>query len=141
MSRVKKNTKKDVGDWQYSDIVKDHFFRPRNVLLRDPKPDEFDAESVIGAPACGDVMRMWVKIDNKTQKIKKLKWRTFGCASAIASTSIFSEMVKGKTIEEALKITPQDIVKKLGGLPQIKIHCSILADRAFKEAIKNYKEK
>jgi len=130
---------KDGMNWQYSDIVKDHFFHPRNVLLEDPKPSEFDAESVIGAPACGDVMRMWVKFED--EKIKDLKWRTFGCASAIASTSVFSEMAKGKTIEEALKITPQDIVKELGGLPQIKIHCSILADQVFKEAIKNYKAK
>ena len=137
---------KDGTDWQYSDIVKDHFFHPRNVLLRDPKPGEFDAEGVVGASACGDVMRMWIKFTptgaSGIQKIKKLKWRTFGCASAIASTSILSEMVTkngGLTIEQALKITPQDIVKELGGLPKIKIHCSILADQAFKEAIKNYK--
>jgi len=134
---------KEGMNWQYSDIVKKHFFNPKNILLEDPKEGDFDAEAQVGSPACGDVMKMWVKIDKKTNKIKKLKWRTFGCASAIASTSIFSEMViknGGLTIEQALKITPQDIVKELGGLPQIKIHCSILADQVFKEAIKNYKK-
>ncbi|MDD5032525.1 MAG: iron-sulfur cluster assembly scaffold protein [Candidatus Pacebacteria bacterium] len=136
--------KKGKTGWQYSEAVKNHFFHPKNVLLKDPKPGEYDAEAVIGAPVCGDVMRMWVKIDKKTEKIKKLKWRTFGCATAIASTSVFSEMITengGLKIEEALKIKPDDIVKKLGGVPDRKIHCSVLADQAFKEAIKNYKEK
>jgi len=89
---------------------------------------------------------MWMSVEKKPafakasagQRIKKLKWRTFGCASAIASTSVFSEMVIGKTIEEALKITPQDIVKELSGLPKIKIHCSVLADQAFKKTVENY---
>jgi len=137
----KETIKKDVGEWQYSKEVKEHFFKPKNVLLRDPKPGEFDAEGEVGSPACGDIMRMWASIDKKTNKIKKLKWRTFGCATAIASTSMFSEMVVGKTIEEALKIKPQDIVKRLGGLPKIKIHCSVLADQAFKKTIENYERK
>jgi len=127
--------------WVYSDIVKDHFFRPRNLLLKDPRPGEFDAEGQIGSPQCGDVMRMWIKIDPKTEKIKKLKWRTFGCGSAIATTSIFSVMVTekgGMTIEEALKIKPQDIMKRLGGLPARKVHCSVLADKAFRKTINNY---
>lgn len=132
---------KDVKNWQYSEKVKKHFFNPKNILLREPKTGEFDTEGTVGAPVCGDVMKMWVKINPKTQKIEKLKWRTFGCASAIASTSVFSEMVIGKTIEEALKITPQDIIKELGGLPPIKIHCSVLADQAFKEVAKNYYKK
>ncbi len=134
---------KDVENWQYSDTVKRHFFDPKNVLLKDPKPGEFDAVGEVGSPACGDVMKMWVKIDPKTQKVKKLKWRTFGCASAIASTSVFSEMVTrngGMTIKEALKITPQDIMRELGGLPAVKVHCSVLADQAFEKTIENYKK-
>ncbi len=127
--------------WAYSEIVKEHFFHPRNLLLKDPKPDEFNAEGQIGSPACGDVMRMWAKIDSKTERIKKLKWRTFGCGSAIATTSIFSVMVtekEGMKIDEALKIKPQDIMKKLGGLPARKVHCSVLADKAFQETINSY---
>ncbi|MFC1625305.1 iron-sulfur cluster assembly scaffold protein [Patescibacteria group bacterium] len=123
--------------WQYSKKVKEHFFNPKNFLDQDPKTGEFDAEGEVGSPACGDIMKMWIKLDSKTKKIKKLKWRTFGCATAIASTSVFSEMVIGKTIEQALKITPQDIIKKLGGLPDIKIHCSVLADQAFKNTVAN----
>ncbi|PJE72999.1 MAG: iron-sulfur cluster assembly scaffold protein [Candidatus Tagabacteria bacterium CG10_big_fil_rev_8_21_14_0_10_40_13] len=134
--KKQKKAKGDVGGWYYSDKVKEHFFHPRNVLLKDPKPGEFDAEGVIGAPICGDVMRMWISV--RQGKIKKLKWRTFGCATAIASTSVFSEMAIGKTIEEALKITPQDIIKELSGLPKVKIHCSVLANQAFKKTVDNY---
>jgi NifU-like protein involved in Fe-S cluster formation len=137
----KVDIKKGDESWFYSDKVKEHFFNPKNVLLDDPKPGEFDAESVTGSPACGDVMRMWMNVDKKTGKITKLKWRTFGCATAIASTSVFSEMAIGKTIKEALKITPQDIVKELSGLPKIKVHCSVLADQAFKKIVENYKSR
>lgn len=143
---------KDVKEWYYSEKVKKHFFHPKNILIKDPKLGEFDAEGEVGSAACGDVMKMWVKlaptrasgINPKTNRIKKLKWRTFGCATAIASTSIFSEMATrngGLTIEQALKITPQDIIKELGGLPAIKIHCSVLADQAFKKTIENYLKK
>ncbi len=128
-------------EWIYSETVKDHFFNPRNILLIDPKAGEFDAEGTVGNPACGDVMKMWIKIDPKTERIKKLKWRTFGCASAIASTSMFSQMVMaggGMKLNDALKLTPQDIMKRLGGLPPYKIHCSVLADQAFREAADNY---
>lgn len=128
-------------NWVYSEIVKDHFFHPRNLLLKDPKSGEFNAEGQIGSPACGDVMRIWLKIDPKTERIKKLKWRTFGCGSAIATTSIFSVMVAekgGMKINDALKIRPQDIMKRLGGLPARKVHCSVLADKAFRETINNY---
>jgi len=128
-------------NWVYSEIVKDHFFHPRNLLLKDPKSGEFNAEGQIGSPACGDVMRIWLKIDPKTERIKKLKWRTFGCGSAIATTSIFSVMVTekgGMKIDDALKIRPQDIMKKLGGLPARKVHCSVLADKAFRGTINNY---
>lgn len=131
-----------TGDrWVYSDIVKEHFFHPKNLLLKDPKPDEFDAEGQIGSPACGDVMKMWIKINPKTERIKKLKWRTFGCASAIGATSIFSVIVTekgGMKIDDALKIKPQDIMKRLGGLPARKVHCSVLADKAFQKAVNSY---
>ena len=95
----------------------------------------------VGSFACGDIMKIWLKIEPKTEKIKELKWRTWGCATAIASTSVFSEMViegNGMTIEEALKITPQEIAERLGGIPDIKFHCSVLADQAFKKAVENY---
>jgi len=131
-------------DWYYSDTVKEHFFNPKNILLDEPKEGDFDAEGEVGSVACGDVMKMWFKVDPETKKIKKLKWRTWGCASAIASTSVFSEMVTekgGLTIDEALKISPQEIMARLGGLPMIKVHCSVLADQAFKKAVEDYKEK
>ncbi|MEK7596271.1 MAG: iron-sulfur cluster assembly scaffold protein [Patescibacteria group bacterium] len=144
-----KKFKKDINvvnqitgeGWVYSDTVKKHFFYPKNLLLKDPEPGDFDAEGTAGSPACGDMMRMWIKIDPKTERIKKLKWRTFGCASAIASTSMFSEMATekgGMTVNEALKIRPQDILKRLGGLPERKIHCSVLADQAFRKTVDNY---
>ena len=128
-------------EWIYSETVKNHFFNPRNILLTEPKRGEFDASGVVGSPACGDVMKIWIKINPKTLKITKLKWRTFGCASAIASTSMFSVMLTekgGMKLEDALKITPQDIMKRLGGLPPYKIHCSVLSDQAFKKAAENY---
>ncbi len=133
---------KDVDNWYYSDKVKDHFFNPKNFLQEDPKEGEFDAVGEIGSMACGDIMKMWIKVDQKTERIRKLKWRTFGCATAIASTSAFSEIVTekgGMKLDDALNITPQDIIKRLGGLPPRKIHCSVLADQAFKEAVKNYR--
>ena len=140
MKKINQNKK----EWIYSETVKNHFLNPRNILLREPKPGEFDAESIVGSPACGDVMKMWIKIEPKTGRIKKLKWRTFGCASAIASTSMFSLMLtehRGMKLEDALKITPQDIMKRLGGLPPYKIHCSVLADQAFKKAAEGYLKK
>lgn len=149
MPKLKKrvNLKSDVMNqstgqsWVYSDIVKDHFFNPRNLLLQDPKPSEYDAIGEVGSPACGDVMKMWVKIDKASDKIKDLKWRTFGCGSAIAATSMFSDMVTeagGMKVSRALKIKPQDIIKRLGGLPDRKIHCSVLCDKAFRKAMNNF---
>ena len=127
--------------WVYSDKVKEHFFKPKNLLFKDPKKGEFDAEGQVGSPACGDVMKIWIKIDPKTEKIKKLKWRTFGCASAIASTSMFSVMITekgGMKLNDALKIKPQDIMSRLHGLPARKVHCSVLCDKAFQAAVNNY---
>ncbi len=140
---IKKPAKKQK-EWIYSETVKDNFFKPKNILLKDPKKGEFDAEGTVGSPACGDVMKMWIKVDPKTRRIKKLKWRSFGCATAIASTSMFSQMVTeygGMILEDALKLTPQDIMERLGGLPPYKVHCSVLADRAFRDTVENYLKK
>jgi len=142
--KVKKTdvaSQKPGEGWIYSNIVKDHFFHPRNFLAKLPKAKEFDAEGQVGSPQCGDVMKIWIKIDPKTEKIKKLKWRTFGCASAIAATSMFSVMATekgGMKIDDALKIKPQDIMARLGGLPARKVHCSVLCDKAFRQAANNY---
>ncbi|KKS43540.1 hypothetical protein A3H03_03235 [Candidatus Kuenenbacteria bacterium RIFCSPLOWO2_12_FULL_42_13] len=130
--------------WLYSDTVKDHFFHPRNVQLKEPKAGEFNGVGTVGSPVCGDMMTMWVKIDKKTERIKKCAWRTFGCASAIASTSMLSVMVTrhgGMKLDDAAKITPKDILKELGGLPARKIHCSVLGDQALRAAIEDYKSK
>ena len=127
--------------WFYSDIVKDHFFQPRNFLKNRPADNEFDGRGEVGSAACGDILHVWIKVDKKTKKIKEFKWQTFGCSSAIASTSIISEMVTengGMLLEEAEKIKPQEIIDRLGGLPTRKIHCSVLGDRALREAIKDY---
>lgn len=143
---MKKDLFGDVRDftgkgWYYSQKVKEHFLNPKNILLEEPKRGQFNAVGVIGAPACGDVMEVWLKVVPKTEKIKECKWKTFGCASAIASTSIMSVMVTekgGMTLEKARKITPSDIMKRLGGLPLRKVHCSVLGDKALRKAINNY---
>lgn len=127
--------------WYYSDIVKDHFFNPRNLMLEDPDESQYDAVGMVGSPACGDMMRMWLKIDAQTGRITGMKWRTFGCGSAIAATSMFSVMVTengGLPLADALKIKPQHIMERLGGLPNRKIHCSVLADKAFRKATNDY---
>jgi len=153
MAKIIKKTKKnkpDVvnkiagGSWAYTDIVKDHFFKPRNLLWENPDSAIYDAEGIVGSPACGDVMRVWLKIDNKTDRIEEFKWRTFGCASAIAATSMLSVMVTekgGMKIDKALKIKPQDIMKRLGGLPDRKIHCSVLGDKALRAAVNQWFKK
>lgn len=142
-SKFKKPNKKisikeiNGNDWVYSKIVEDHFFHPRNVMTDDLDEKGYDSEGEVGSPACGDLMKVWLKI--KDGKITDFKWKTFGCASAIASTSILSEMVIGQTLDQAKKITAQDIVARLGGLPRRKIHCSVLGDQALRAAIENYK--
>ncbi len=128
--------------WYYTDIVKDHFFHPRNLLWEKPaRDDEFDAHGMVGSPACGDMMEMWMKINPENERIKELKWKTFGCASAIAATSMYSEMLtenEGMTMADALKVKPQDVMRRLGGLPNRKIHCSVLADKAFQKTANDY---
>ena len=124
--------------WVYSKIVKSHFFKPRNLLLKNPKKNEFSTEGMVGSPACGDVMRMWLNIDKERDYITKCRWRTLGCASAIAATSMLSVMITekgGMKTENAMKITPHDILNRLGGLPDRKIHCSVLGDKALRMAL------
>lgn len=127
--------------WFYSEIVKDHFFNPRNILKEGNPPADFNAYGVYGSPACGDEMKVWLKIDPATKKIVGYLWKTFGCASAIAAASICSVMCLengGLTTDEAVKITPTMIVERLGGLPPRKIHCSVLCDKALRNAIDNF---
>ena len=127
--------------WYYTDIVKEHFFKPRNLLLEEPAEGEFDASGMVGSPACGDMMSIWMKIDQETERIQDLKWKTFGCGSAIAATSMYSVMLTengGMTLAEALEVKPKYIMERLGGLPSRKIHCSVLADKAFKKTANDY---
>jgi nitrogen fixation NifU-like protein len=125
-------------EWIYSKKVKSHFFNPKNAQTTDPKPDEFDATATIGSVICGDVMQVWLKINKEKETIERMTWKTFGCASAIASTSVLSEMVKDLPLEAARKISAAGIIKKLGGLPENKIHCSVMGDKALRMAINNY---
>lgn len=129
------------AEWLYSQAVKEHFFNPRNFLVNEPEKGEYDAKGEVGESVCGDVMHVWIKVDSKTKKIKKFGWKTFGCASAIAATSMMSVMVTengGMKLDEAYKITPREITQRLGGLPLRKVHCSVLGDQALRNAIDNY---
>tara|TARA_R110001583_G_scaffold56878_3_gene171222 strand:- start:741 stop:1127 length:387 start_codon:yes stop_codon:yes gene_type:complete len=122
----------------YSKKVIDHFENPQNVGSFD-KNDDSVGTGIVGAPACGDVMKLQIKISS-SGIIEEAKFKTFGCGSAIASSSLITTMVKGMTIEEASKIKNSDIAKELS-LPPVKIHCSVLAEDAIKSAIKDYREK
>lgn len=129
-------------NWAYNEKVKEHFMNPHNVLKGDENEYNADGSGTVGSPACGDMMMIMIKVED--DRIKDLKWKTFGCASAIASTSALSDIVlenNGMTLEEAYKITPEQIIKYLGGLPSNKIHCSVLGDKALQAAIDNYLEK
>lgn len=128
-------------DWVYSDIVKDHFLNPRNFLMGDESKFDYDACGIVGNPICGDQMKMFIKVDKDTDTISDIRWKTYGCASAIASTSALSELAKGKTLDEAVKISAKDIDDYLGNLPKHKFHCSILGHDALREAISNYRKK
>ncbi|MCS6929004.1 MAG: Fe-S cluster assembly scaffold IscU [Saprospiraceae bacterium] len=123
----------------YSSKVLDHFQNPRNVGVLD-KNKKNVGTGLVGAPECGDVMRLQIEVDEETGIIRDAKFKTFGCGSAIASSSLATEWLKGKTIEEALKINNMDIVEELA-LPPVKIHCSVLAEDAIKAAIADYKRK
>jgi nitrogen fixation NifU-like protein len=127
-------------EWIYSDTVKEHFTNPKNVLM-DESGYEYDGKGVVGNIKCGDQMVMYIKVDRDKGTITDCRWKTYGCASAIASTSILSEAVKGMTLEDAYHISPKDIAQKLGGLPENKIHCSVLGDKALRAAINDYYRK
>jgi nitrogen fixation NifU-like protein len=121
----------------YSDKVIDHYEHPRNVGAFE-KGDESVGTGMVGAPACGDVMKLQIKVDPLTGKIEDARFKTYGCGSAIASSSLVTEWVKGKTLDEALTIKNTHIAQELA-LPPVKIHCSILAEDAIKAAVDDYK--
>lgn len=123
----------------YSKKVLDHYENPQNVGTLDNKKKEVGT-GLVGAPECGDVMRLQIEVDPETQMIIDAKFKTFGCGSAIASSSLATEWLKGKTIDDALKIDNMDIVEELA-LPPVKIHCSVLAEDAIKAAIQDYRKK
>jgi nitrogen fixation NifU-like protein len=123
----------------YSDKVVDHYENPRNVGTLDKSSAEVGT-GLVGAPECGDVMRLQIKVNPDTQVIEDAKFKTFGCGSAIASSSLATEWVKGKTVAEALAISNTEIVKELA-LPPVKIHCSVLAEDAIRAAIGDWKKK
>jgi len=119
----------------YSEKVMEHFTSPRNV----GEIEDADGIGEVGNAKCGDIMKIYLKIENDI--IKDVKFKTFGCGAAVATSSIATEMIKGKTIEEALKLTNKAVVEALDGLPPQKIHCSVLAEEAVKAAIEDYKKK
>ena len=124
-----------MAEFPYSDKVMDHFINPRNV------GEITDASGIgnVGNPVCGDVMKMYIKIENNI--IVDAKFKTFGCGAAISTSSMITEMVKGKTIEQAIQISNKAVTEALGGLPSQKLHCSVLAEQALAAAIKDYYKK
>lgn len=116
----------------YNETVMDHFHNPRNVGVI----EDADGVGEVGNPKCGDIMKIYLKIENDV--ITDIKFETFGCGSAIASSSIATEMVKGRTVEQALQLTNKEVVDALGGLPAYKLHCSVLAEQAIQAAVKDY---
>jgi nitrogen fixation NifU-like protein len=119
----------------YSEKVMDHFMNPRNV----GEIDGADGVGEVGNPACGDMMRLYLKIEEG--RVRDAKFRTFGCGAAIASSSMLTEMIKGKTVDEARAITNQHVADALDGLPAVKIHCSVMAEQAVKSALDDYVKK
>lgn len=119
----------------YSETVMDHFMNPRNV----GKIEDASGVGEVGNAKCGDIMKMYLKIEDG--KIQDVKFNTFGCGAAIATSSIATEMIKGKTVEEALQLTNKAVMDALGGLPPVKVHCSVLAEEAVKAAIEDYNKR
>ncbi len=130
----------EPGSWAYTDAVKDHFMNPKNIL-KDEDAFQPDGKGLTGNIKCGDEMIVAIKVDPEKEVITDCQWKTFGCASAIASTSVMSEMVKGMKLEDAFNVSAKDINKALGGLPEHKIHCSVLGDKALRMAINDYYER
>jgi len=148
MAEVHADVKSKVESkkWFYTNEVRKHFFDPQNIFKTEEEAVAYEKEAdgvgMVGSPACGDAMKMWIKV--KEDKIDECKWQTFGCASAIASTSMLSVMLTengGMKIDGALSLKPQDIVKRLEGLPSRKFHCSVLGDKALRDAINDYFKK
>jgi len=132
----KKKWNKMTQTKEYSRKTMRRFLKPKNFgEIKNP-----DGVGEVGNAVCGDIMHLYLKIDSKTQKIKKIKFKTYGCAAAIASTEQLTKIAKGKTLEQAEKLTRKDVTDSLKGLPQIKLHCSTMVIQALKKAIKNYKE-
>ncbi|HWR01055.1 MAG TPA: iron-sulfur cluster assembly scaffold protein [Chlorobaculum sp.] len=125
------------GEWAYTDKLKEHFESPKNIM-QGTSPDDFDGVGMEGNLQCGDQMLVAIMVDKEKEVISDCQWKTYGCASAIASTSILSEMVKGMTLDQAFNVSPKDVARELGGLPDNKIHCSVLGDKALRSAINNY---
>ena len=125
----------DAGNVEYGETVMQHFMNPHNV------GEIADADGVgnVGNPVCGDIMRLYIKV--KDGKIVDAKFKTFGCGAAIATSSMVTDLVKGKTVEEALQISNKAVAQALGGLPPVKMHCSVLAEEALRAAVKDYNEK
>jgi nitrogen fixation NifU-like protein len=121
--------------FEFNENVIEHFENPRNV---GEIPDA-DVIETVGSPVCGDMLTLYIKL--KDDKIEDIKFKTYGCGAAIATSSLFTELVKGKTVEEALKVTSDVVVEAIGGLPEKKVHCSLLAPDAFKQAIEKYRAK
>ena len=148
MAEVHADVKSKVESkkWFYTNEVRKHFFDPQNIFKTEEEAVAYEKEAdgvgMVGSPACGDAMKMWIKV--KDDKIDECKWQTFGCASAIASTSMLSVMLTengGMKVAGALELKPQDIVKRLEGLPTRKFHCSVLGDKALRDAINDYFKK
>ncbi|MFA5448075.1 MAG: iron-sulfur cluster assembly scaffold protein [Sphaerochaeta sp.] len=127
-----------MSQWVYSPVVKDHFMNPRNTWSED---EHFEADGIgdVGSLACGDQMRVLIKVED--EKVADLRWLTYGCASAIASTSMMSELAIGLSLEEAYFLSPEKITNALGGLPEHKFHCSVLGDKALRAAIDDFLKK
>lgn len=121
----------------YSEKILEHFRNPRNV----GKIEDADGKATVGSPACGDMVAVYLKVDDEAKRIEDVKFESYGCASNIATGSIITEMAKGKTLDEAKKITWKEASEELGGLPKIKAHCSVLAVEGLREAIRNYEER